>query len=320
MDLLERYLAEVRRNLPAHDADDIVAELRDVLMARAEDQEETTGKADWDSLLREFGHPLVVAARYRRQQWLIGPELYPFYLHGLKIIVGIVLAVVTAIAIVRGMLWDHDVGQAIASYLGSLWWSAAASVGSVTIVFALVERFAGSSAKLLSRWKPRELPEVESRQPSIYESVLEIGGGVLFLLWWLGIVPTPQFGHEGFRLIAAPVWHQLFWPVAALLVSQLVFNVVRRLRPRWTAVRVTLGVVNAVSVLGIILFAYRSGRWLTVVSTGISPDQVNALQASLDLAFRIGAVVGVVAFVLNMAAEMWRTMRRRGPFMSMPAA
>ena len=59
MDLLERYLAEIRRNLPARDADDIVAELRDVLTARAEEQEETTGKVDWEGLLRDFGHPLV---------------------------------------------------------------------------------------------------------------------------------------------------------------------------------------------------------------------------------------------------------------------
>src|SRR5512146_614165 len=73
MDLLERYLAEVRRNLPTKEADDITAELRDVLLERAEEQEETTGKVDWNSLLQEFGHPLVVAARYRKQQWLVGP-------------------------------------------------------------------------------------------------------------------------------------------------------------------------------------------------------------------------------------------------------
>src|SRR3569623_712368 len=182
MDLLERYLAEIRRNLPAREADEIVAELRDVLPARAEEQEETTGKVDWEGLLRDFGHPLVVAARYRKHQWLIGPEMYPFYLHFLKIITGIVLAVVTGIAIVRGMLWDHDVGQAIVAYLGSLWWSAASAVGSVTLEFALIERFGGASAKQCRTWKPLELPEIESTQPSIYESDFEVGAGVLFFL------------------------------------------------------------------------------------------------------------------------------------------
>ncbi len=310
MDLLERYLAEVRRNLPARDADDIVTELRDVLTARAEDQEEATGNVDWEGLLRDFGHPLVVAARYRKHQWLIGPEMYPFYLHFLKIITGIVLAVVTGIAIVKGMLWDHDVGQAIVAYLGSLWWSAASAVGSVTIVFALIERFGGSAAKDCRKWKPLELPEIESKQPSVYESAFEVGAGVLFLLWWFGIVPTPQWSHDSFRIVAAPIWQQLFWPVAALLTAQLVFNLIRWLRPRWTAVRWTLGAINAVSALAIAIYVYRAGQWLTVVSTGASSSEVAAMQTSLDLAFRIGMVVAVIAFTFNMAAELWRMTRK----------
>ena len=32
----------------------------------------------------------------------------------------------------------------------------------------------------------------------------EVGAGVLFLLWWFGIVPTPQWGHDLFRIVAAP--------------------------------------------------------------------------------------------------------------------
>lgn len=110
MDLLERYLAEVRRNLPARQADDIVAELRDLLLARAEEQEETTGNVDWEALLRDFGHPLVIAARYRSHQWLIGPELYPFYLHFLKVVVAIVVAVSAGLAIIKGVLWAADPG------------------------------------------------------------------------------------------------------------------------------------------------------------------------------------------------------------------
>jgi hypothetical protein len=43
MDLLENYLAAVRRNLPASQADDIVAELRDDLLAQAEERQERTG-------------------------------------------------------------------------------------------------------------------------------------------------------------------------------------------------------------------------------------------------------------------------------------
>lgn len=308
MALLERYLAEVRRNLPAREADDIVAELRDVLLARAEEQEEKTGTADWNALLHEFGHPLVIAARYRKQQWLIGPELYPFYLRFLKVIVTIVLAVVTGLAIVRGMLWGTNPGQIAVDYLGSLWWGAASAIGSATIVFALIERFGGSSAKHMRRWKPGDLPELNASHPSVYESIFEVTLGVLFLLWWFGLLPTPRFGGN-FRLVEAPVWQDLFWPVAALLVSQLSFNLVRWLRPRWKAVRGLLGIVNAVSVIIIAAIVFRAGRWITVVSNGGDASQIASLQSALDLACRIGMVVIVITFVLNFAAELWRMVR-----------
>lgn len=308
MDLLERYLAEVRRNLPSREADDIIAELRDVLLERAEEQEKTTGKVDWTSLLQELGHPLVVAARYRKQQWLIGPELYPFYLHFLKVIVTIVLAVTTGIAIVRGMLWGTDAGQIVTSYLGSLWWGTASSIGSVTIVFAIIERFGGSSVKECRHWKPQELPEPDEGRPILYESIFEVTFGALILAWWLGAFPTPQFGGN-FRLVAAPIWQAVFWPVAALMTSQLVFNLVRWLRPRWKMVRGLLGSINAVGVLIIAAIVFRASRWIIVLSNGADASQVANLQSALDLSFRIAIIVTVIAFTFNIARELWRMAR-----------
>jgi hypothetical protein len=311
MDLLERYLAEVRRNLPRRDADDIVAELRDLLLARAEEQEEAAGTVDWNALLRGFGHPLVIAARYRRHQWLIGPELYPFYLHFLKIIVTIVIAVTAGFALVKGALWAADPGQAIAGFLGSLWWGAASAIGSVTIVFALIERFGGTSLKHVGRWKPIDLPELNAAQPSIYESVFEVTAGILILLWWIGLIPTPQFGGS-FRLVAAPVWQTLFWPVAGLMVLQLGFNLVRWLRPRWMAIRGILGAINAAAAIILAAVVYRAGTWITVVPTTMVEAEAASLQSALDLAFRIAIVVVLIVWLLNFGAELWRTLRSFG--------
>jgi hypothetical protein len=311
MDLLERYLAEVRRNLPPRDADDIVAELRDLLLARAEEQEESAGTVDWNALLRDFGHPLVIAARYRKQQWLIGPELYPFYLHFLKIIVTIVIAVTAGLALVKGALWAADPGQAIAGFLGSLWWGAASAIGSVTIVFALIERFGGTSLKHVGRWKPMELPELNAAQPSIYESVFEVVAGILILMWWFGLIPTPQFGGS-FRIVAAPVWQALFWPVAGLMVLQLGFNLVRWLRPRWRAIRGVLGAVNAAAGLVLAAIVYRAGTWMTVVPITMGQAEAASLQSALDLACRLGIIVVLIVWLLNFGAELWRMVRSLG--------
>ena len=67
MDLLDRYLGAIAALLPAGQRQDIVAELRDVLMSRIEDQAAAAGrpldKAALEALLRAFGHPLAVAGR-----------------------------------------------------------------------------------------------------------------------------------------------------------------------------------------------------------------------------------------------------------------
>ena len=311
MDLLERYLAEVRRNLPPSDADDIVAELRDLLLARAEEQEETTGEVDWTKLLQDFGHPLVIAARYRKQQWLIGPELYPFYLHFLKVIVAIVLAVTVGLGVLKGVLWASNPGQAISAFLGGLWWGVASAIGSVTIVFALIERFGGSSVKHFRRWKPSELPDLNAAQPTVLESAFEVSAGILILLWWFGLLPTPQFGGS-FKLVAAPIWETLFWPVAALMVMQLLFNLVRWIRPRWRTVRGFLGAINAVAAVAIAAIVYRAGRWIAVVPTGMDQAQAASLQTALDLACRIAIVVVLIVWLLNFGAELWRMLRSMG--------
>ena len=44
MDLIERYLAAVRRNLPADKATDVTAELREDLLSRIEEREESLGR------------------------------------------------------------------------------------------------------------------------------------------------------------------------------------------------------------------------------------------------------------------------------------
>ena len=309
MDLLERYLQSVRRNLPVREADDIVAELRDLLLARAEEQEETSGHVDWPALLRDFGHPLVIAARYRKQQWLIGPELYPFYVHFLKKIVAIVLVVVTVIAAIKAALWAVEPGPAIAAYFGTIWSAAAATVGWVTILFVIIERFARGSAAKCNHWKPGELPDVLDKQPSVYESAFEVGVGALFLLWWIGLIPTPAMPGADFRLVAAPVWTQFYWPVTALLAGRLAYNLVRWLRPRWKSVRGSLGATTAVGGLIIAGLVYRAGRWIVVVPTGMTADQATGLQGSLDLAFRIAIVAVVVIWTLGIMGELWKLTR-----------
>jgi len=66
VDLIERYLANMLVLLPKSQRDDIIAELRDVLTGCREEEAAKLGhpltRAEEESLLREFGHPVLVAA------------------------------------------------------------------------------------------------------------------------------------------------------------------------------------------------------------------------------------------------------------------
>ena len=83
MDMIERYLAAIARELPPAKRADVIEELRDLLLSRVEAREAALGrkldKAELQALLRDFGHPLIVASRYRERQWLVGPEVFPFF-------------------------------------------------------------------------------------------------------------------------------------------------------------------------------------------------------------------------------------------------
>ena len=311
MDLLDRYLAAVRRNLPAKDADDIIAELRDVLLAQAEEREERYGHVDWTGLLREFGHPLTVAARYRPQQWLIGPELYPFYLYFLKMIGGIVAVVVIVTAVVKGVVHQGPPGPMIVDLLGSLWSSLAGTVGAVTIVFALVERYGGVD-RYFRNWKPGELPElpelsqlVGDKPKKRWEHAFEVAAGLLMLLWWAGAVQLPFATHSAdFRLELAPVWTQLYWPILALLAARLVYNILRWIRPQGSWLAGLFGTTTAVG--GVILAAmlHRAGQWATVVPLNMAAEQATKLQDSLNLALGIAIIAVAVIWTLQCLAEL----------------
>ena len=109
MDLIERYLAAIRRNLPADKATDVTAELREDLLSRIEERESGLGrsleKGELSTLIKESGHPLVVASRYKPRQTLIGPETYPFFIFTLKLvllIVAVIIIIVTGLTLAFG--------------------------------------------------------------------------------------------------------------------------------------------------------------------------------------------------------------------------
>jgi hypothetical protein len=315
MDLIDRYLHAVRRNLPAAKADDIVAELRDDIASRKEDREEARGraldKAETTALIKEFGHPLVVASRYRSHQYLIGPEVFPFYVFVLRIVLMIVAAVVVAAALVPAVLGEADPLQSFLRGLGGAWGALAFNFAAVTIVFAVLERV-GFPADHLRRWTPEHLPAIDDKRQGPWESAIEVALSIAFILWWTGVIHIPYTADAGsFRLEPAPIWTQLYTPILVLASVRLVHNVIQWLRPRWITLRAVIGGATAVGGLALIAIAFRAGHWMDVVATGMPLAEASQLEASLNLALRIALIVIAVIWTLGTLGGAWQFFRAR---------
>jgi hypothetical protein len=316
VDLTERYLAAIRTNLPRAQADDIVAELRETLASQREEKEADLGRAlsrdEEEAMIKAFGHPLMVAARYRRQQYVIGPEVFPFYIFVLRLVVSIVLAVALTIGIAGVVFSTGDIGQAIARGLGTAWEGTIISTGVITIIFAVFERYTPPGS-LYEKWSPRTLPPPQRRPQSRFEMAAGLTAGAVFILWWIGLIHAPPVyvGHSGehLEILAAAIWRQVYWPVLGVVALGMVGHAIGLFRPRWRHARLVIQFLSAVATVVILTILFNAGHWAEVAGAGLPPEKLDELRRGLDLGIRIGIVAVGVISILSAVTEGWRLFR-----------
>jgi hypothetical protein len=301
-ELIDRYLAAISRELPADKRTDITAELGDELMSGVEAKEEALGRplteAELEALLIEFGNPLVVAGRYRRTQHLIGPQVFPFWWAAVRATL-LVIVVVYAMLVLLALLLGKP---ASGIDLPSLEYVLVFAFGAITLCCALLERF-GNPAKM-ARWRPHRLPPAKGKRASRFELLTELGMGIVFLLWWTGVIHFRNTVPEiGLQIDLAPVWKRFFWWVLAYSVVEIGSNLVALLRPdrvqlvRWMIIWRSL--LGAAVLLGVI----QADRFLVVTGPA------GKAQAIFDLWMRFGIGVAIAVFTARAAIEAWRLYR-----------
>jgi hypothetical protein len=302
MTLVDDYLRAVALLLPRSERDDITAELRDIILTRIEAREaglrRPLDEAETEAVLREVGHPLVVAARYRGgPRQAVGPALYPYWAFGVKAAL-VMTTIVSGAAFVVRVIEGWNIGSALGAGIYSVLQGLIVSVGVATLAAWLVER-SGYHIAYLDRWRVRDLrglefaswdlddwgralttrratkatdglgpvkadnnenrPRRPARTPAD-RAIAAIVGSAVFLLWWLGGL---GFGLSG--LFPAPggldwsaIKAQLFWPV---LVYYVLIIGQQALILAWPRRRMLLGATKAA--MGAALLAGAAWAWLT---------------------------------------------------------
>ena len=313
MSLLDRYLNAVRNHLPAAQQDDIVAELGDDLRARFEERAAELGRplteADEAELLKPFGRPLLLAARYKPRQYLIGPNLLPYYWTTLKFALAIAFVVFMAISLTFVLA-----GRPIGDFFELLWkgtFNAALSVFTwVTLVFALIEQVAGR-VKAWDHWDPRSLPrETRPASPvSRFEVALDLVFSAAFVAVWAS-VPHSQWlrtlAHSGLEL--APAWSSFYLPVLVVVLVSMAAKAVTLVRPDLATFRFVANL--ATTTAGLVVLAMLLGAGDLVVP-GTSDPRVETLARVMNMALRVSFVVAIVINAVTTALDTQRYLRNR---------
>jgi len=303
MDLIDRYLNAVAAQLPQDERDDIVAELRDLILSRFEAKEEQLGRAltedEQEAILHEIGHPLVVAARYRKgPDSLVGPELFPYWLFAVKAGLLLMLAVQAVVLFINLISGPADAGQSIAQAFHGFFGTSLWLIGAATVVAALFEHY-GVRPKWLTSWRVKDLGAFGLSDPAAWGASVGaapkvkvwVGPGGkakawpggdhlfsflatgLFVLWWVGVIHFPALLHIDFRgadaqVSGAPVWTTLYGAILLYAVAQMAVDLASLARPHAVRMRAAAEVVIAGAGLWLTWTIFEAGHWFTLTRDG----------------------------------------------------
>ncbi len=190
-ELLDRYVHAVKMLLPADKMDDIAAEIRSNLQSLVEDKATQLGRelspVEMSAILKQHGHPMLVAGRYRDQatRGLISPELFPFYWFTLRAILALWVTIRVIVAVFT--LQGTATASSVLLTLGRDVLRAAFFIpAGVTLMFAACG-IPGSSNSDTRRDGSRSLwlPFRASGNRGLQQRpMVHIAGGIVWLVFW----------------------------------------------------------------------------------------------------------------------------------------
>lgn len=253
-EMIDRYIHAVGEHLPRNARTDIERELRSLVQDALDEQQTSRGEEIMPQtvaiVLRSFGAPTEIAARYRRSEVLIGAVLFPIY----RTVLLIILAVIGGIHLVGLLFFLIQTGAAsvaenLLTLAGSFWEVALLNAGIVTLIFAIIERAGGDWVDSIARssqkpgaWDPYQLPPV--KDPDRIQRG-ELMAGIVVSLFFIvgfnfffdsiGIIDLSGESQRIIGLLAPELRQQVVWLTASWALDSLLKLVVL-VQGRWNRV------------------------------------------------------------------------------------
>ena len=313
MELLDRYLNFIRFLLPRGKQRDIIDELSEDLRAQIADREAELGRpldsAELEAILKQCGHPLLVAARYQSEQALIGQPFYPLYVFGLKMVQWVLFPLMLVAGATVALFRTHLIPALIGS-VGDAIGGALYMVGLITVIFVVLERLQ-VKVSFLEDWKPSELPKlpVVPDQTQIPRSASFGGfiGCAAFLVWWTGLLPIPSIPNLTF---ISPLPASFFWPVLALFAAEMLLHVVNFFLPWWTRPRAAARLGIDVFALGLAVALLSKWPWFALQIQGLTPGALGQLELVANGALYLSTIIMALSYGFRLLQDLRRALGR----------
>jgi hypothetical protein len=333
MELLERYLKSVRSGLPEAHRDDIIKELSENIRSQIEDQESELGRplseAELEALLKQHGHPLLVAGRYRQDhrtlafgRQLIGPTLFPLYTKVLSFNLGL-----TSVILVVVFTALFASGQPVTplGIVPVFFYQLLIQFGIVTLIFSGVDMHL---TKFPDSWDPRNPNRVHPGLGAVTdgprvpraESVAQFIALFVAVLWLRAVQHTQFliFGPASAFLELSPVWHRFYLPIVSLALLGMAQAGVNLIRPDWTLLRSIVRITGRAGGLVISYFLLTAGNLVVSTSPALhSASHDQRVIVILNQTFFYTLLVTGVMGVFTLLRDLRRLSRgSRSPILS----
>lgn len=340
--LIDTYLSEIGRQLPQKNRVDIEAEIRSALQDLLDERARQTGKPADDEetvleVLKEYGDPEKVAASYQPERYVIGPRIYPAYVKVLQIVLPImgVLALL-GLGFSLGQATEPVdiitiIAQAISEFLGAM----ITALGSVTLIFALLERFIPNLKTKDAKWDSRSLFKISPPdQVKPVELIVEIFfTGLAILIFnfypqmfsftpslngvvetgsWQGVIIIPFLSEAFINYVPALT---VTWILTIILDSILIQRGRWETWSRWSMIGIktlTIGIAIVMlfgpSLLGVTVESLIAAGFPSAESAGI-------LENLMNQAVKLALALTIFFSGLDIVKALVRLLRVKAPVM-----
>lgn len=335
MELIDRYVAEVGRNLPEKMRPDIERELRSTLEDMLDDRARAEGRAADEAMvvkmLKEYGAPAKVAESYHAPRYLIGPRVFPLYITIVKIvlpILAVLMVVQFGFSVSRANLDLPGIGRVLAESVGGMIQAAITFFGSITLAFAIVERFNPDfSGEKAEEWDPAKLKPVESPAGAINPAsfIVEIVFsliGILAFTVYLQKIGIYLFNEDAFVFI--PVLTDTFKAFVPWIVMIWGLGIARNIwvlsDGHWTGASrwFSIALHGATAVLAVIILQappivdLNPQAAAGLAQVGITGFTLEQLRSGVQLAARLALAITIIASLVDMGKEFYQAVVKKG--------